>query len=326
MATSGALGAYTRVSKLGAGTFASAHLVRHNDSQKLWVMKRIPCKHMRAANAALVEVKVLMSVAHAGIVGYRDFFLDSDSEDNIVICLLMEHCADGDLWEPIAAAQRKKATMDMARCTVWLLQLIAALRYLHARDVLHRDIKPENIFLTQDGVVCKLGDFGLAKVSSGEHVAQQANTQCGTPDYMAPEVLEGSEYSRPADVFSLGGVVYALVCSHLPKMLAMKLGQGKALEWYSPRVEGPSGKLDGVEAPPLAATRRELRSLVGASMLLAAPAARITLDDLAARVAKLPAVATLNGDALAVATAAMAPCTAFRVRLSGQIRFYIKKP
>ena len=61
MASSGALGAYTRVSKLGAGTFASAHLVRHNDSQKLWVMKRIPCKHMRAANAALVEVKVLMS-------------------------------------------------------------------------------------------------------------------------------------------------------------------------------------------------------------------------------------------------------------------------
>ena len=148
MASSGALGAYTRVSKLGAGTFASAHLVRHNDTQKLWVMKRIPCKHMRAANAALVEVKVLMSVAHAGIVGYRDFFLDSDSEDNIVICLLMEHCADGDLWEPIAAAQRKKATMDMARCTVWLLQLIAALRYLHARDVLHRDIKPENIFIT----------------------------------------------------------------------------------------------------------------------------------------------------------------------------------
>ena len=46
-------------------------------------------------------------------------------------------------------------------------------------------------------------------MSSGEHVAQQANTQCGTPDYMAPEVLEGSEYSRPADVFSLGGAAQA---------------------------------------------------------------------------------------------------------------------
>ena len=211
MASSGALGAYTRVSKLGAGTFASAHLVRHNDTQKLWVMKRIPCKHMRAANAALVEVKVLMSVAHAGIVGYHDFFLDSDSEDNIVICLLMEHCAGGDLWEQIAAAQRKKATMDMARCTVWLLQLIAALRYLHSRDILHRDIKPENIFLTQKELVCKLGDFGLAKVSQQQEreALAHASTQCGTPDYMAPEVLEGSEYSRPADVFSLGGVVYA---------------------------------------------------------------------------------------------------------------------
>ena len=150
MASSGALGAYTRVSKLGAGTFASAHLVRHNDSQKLWVMKRIPCKHMRAANAALVEVKVLMSVAHAGIVGYRDFFLDSDSEENIVICLLMEYCSGGDLWERIAAAQRERKVLPAAQSAGWLLQIIAALRYLHSCGIMHRDVKPENIFITEE--------------------------------------------------------------------------------------------------------------------------------------------------------------------------------
>ena len=189
----GALGNYKRVSKLGSGTFASAHLVQHKETGEQWVMKRIPCKHMRAANAALVEVKVLMSVAHAGIVGYRDFFLDSDSEDNIVICLLMEHCADGDLWEPIAAAQRKKATMDMAQCTVWLLQLIAALRHLHARDVFYRHQAREH-----------LPHAGRRRVQArrlwaGEGVVGRArgaagNTQCGSPTTWRPRCSRGRRY------------------------------------------------------------------------------------------------------------------------------------
>ena len=80
---------YKRLQKLGVGSFASAHLMQHKVTGKKSVLKRIACKHLKAANAALLEVKVLLSCNHVNITAYHDFFLDSDSEENIVICLLM---------------------------------------------------------------------------------------------------------------------------------------------------------------------------------------------------------------------------------------------
>ena len=104
---------------------------------------------------------------------------------------------------------------------------------------MHRDIKPENVFLTDEGRVAKLGDFGLATATEDLGAAK---TQVGTPDYMAPEVLEGRPYSEPADVFSLGATVYAMVCSSFPKMLAMHLGQGKPLDWPAAAAKMPTWK------------------------------------------------------------------------------------
>ena len=111
------------------------------------------------------------------------------------------------MWERIAAAQRARESLPASLCVGWVLQVVDALRYMHACEILHRDIKLENIFICgrdSDSVV-KLGDFGLATA------LDTAETQCGTPDYMAPEVLQGKSYSAQADVFSLGAVLYALV-------------------------------------------------------------------------------------------------------------------
>lgn len=188
----GGIEGYRRLSKLGVGAFATTHLVQHDKTGKKLVMKRVACKHMRAANNALQEVKVLMSCVHESIVGYHDFFLDSDAMDNIVICLLMEFCDGGDLWELIASARREKRRVEAKVCTGWLLQLLQAIypasplctpsqfyyptsalpsatsdlplqamRYLNRQNILHRDIKPENIFITANGDSVKLGDFGL---------------------------------------------------------------------------------------------------------------------------------------------------------------------
>ena len=279
-----ALADYTRLQKLGMGSFATTHLVQHKTTGKQSVLKRIPCKHLKAANAALLEVKVLLSCNHMGITAYHDFFLDSDSDENIVICLLMEFCSGGDLWERIAAAQRQRAVLPAATSVGWLLQIIDALRYLHSCSILHRDIKPENIFITQDDAAVKLGDFGLAK-GQGE----QATTQCGTPDYMAPEVLEGRPYTIAADVFSLGAVLYALITSRFPKMLALHLGQGKNLEWPDPSTaKGPAQQL-------------------AASMLLIDASKRPDLDSLAARAATLPGADQLQGPSLAAREAALRP-------------------
>jgi serine/threonine protein kinase len=263
---------YTRLQKLGVGSFASAHLMQHKVTGKKSVLKRIACKHLKAANAALLEVKVLLSCNHVNITAYHDFFLDSDSDENIVICLLMEFCSGGDLWERIAAAQRERKVLPVAQSAGWLLQIIAALRYLHSCGIMHRDVKPENIFITEEDAVVKLGDFGLAK--DGNEGPSNATTQCGTPDYMAPEVLEGRPYEAAADIFSLGAVLYALITSRFPKMLALHVSQGKPLEW--PPDQGSGG-----------AEQSQARQLAE-RMLQLVPAKRGDLDLLAARAAALP--------------------------------------
>ena len=265
---------YTRLQKLGVGSFASAHLMQHKVSGKKSVLKRIACKHLKAANAALLEVKVLLSCNHVNITAYHDFFLDSDSDENIVICLLMEFCSGGDLWERIAAAQRERKVLPAAQSAGWLLQIIAALRYLHSCGIMHRDVKPENIFITEEDAVVKLGDFGLAKDDTNSGPSN-ATTQCGTPDYMAPEVLEGRPYEAAADIFSLGAVLYALITSRFPKMLALHVSQGKPLEWPD---QSPSSK---------GADQSQARQLA-ASMLQLDAAKRGDLDLLAARAAALP--------------------------------------
>ena len=103
---------YTRLQKLSSGAFGTTSLVQHKRSGEKVVLKRVPCRNMKAANLALQEVKVLLSCHHEGVVGYHDFFLDTDADENIVICLLMEFCDGGDLWERIALVRREQTVLQ----------------------------------------------------------------------------------------------------------------------------------------------------------------------------------------------------------------------
>ena len=88
--------------------------------------------------------------------------------------------------------------------------LFQAINHCHAQNIVHRDIKPDNIMITNNNTV-RLIDFGLSKASRNN---RQLTTMAGTPYYMAPEVLEGS-YSKKADIWSLGVLLYTLVCGYL---------------------------------------------------------------------------------------------------------------
>ena len=93
-------------------------------------------------------------------------------------------------------------------------QLTSALAYCHHDlHMLHRDLKPQNVFLAANGDV-KLGDFGLAKVI--EATLALAQTQCGTPLYMSPELCLGQEYNRAADVYATGCILYELMTLTAP--------------------------------------------------------------------------------------------------------------
>jgi len=93
----------------------------------------------------------------------------------------------------------------------YMKALFQAINHCHAQGIVHRDIKPDNIMITETDTV-RLIDFGLSKASNNK---AKMTTVAGTPYYMAPEVLEGS-YSSKADIWSLGVLLYTLVCGYLP--------------------------------------------------------------------------------------------------------------
>lgn len=149
------------------------------------------------------EVAILRRVQHRNIVRLVEEF-DFDSE----LYLVMELVKGGDLFDAIAAAT-KFPEMEAARL---VSHLAGALSYLHSLSVVHRDIKPENLLVGQRGL--KLADFGLAVEMPQDGKA--LFTVCGTPTYVAPEILAETGYGLQVDVWAMGVIMYILLCGFPP--------------------------------------------------------------------------------------------------------------
>lgn len=110
---------------------------------------------------------------------------------------------------------RQKSRLNDDEARPILLQLLAVLEYLHTNHVIHRDLKLGNLFLKQ-GPIIKLGDFGLATLVYGEN--DRKRTICGTPNYIAPEILAGGEkgHSYEVDIWSFGVIMYTILVGHPP--------------------------------------------------------------------------------------------------------------
>ncbi|KAL7878237.1 hypothetical protein AOLI_G00092110 [Acnodon oligacanthus] len=121
----------------------------------------------------------------------------------------MEYANGGELFFHLS--RERVFTEDRAR--FYGAEIVSALEYLHSRDVVYRDLKLENLMLDKDGHI-KITDFGLCK----EGITNEATmkTFCGTPEYLAPEVLEDNDYGRAVDWWGLGVVMYEMMCGRLP--------------------------------------------------------------------------------------------------------------
>jgi calcium/calmodulin-dependent protein kinase I len=125
----------------------------------------------------------------------------------------MEYLRGGELLDAIC--QRECYTEGNARKIV--IEIASALMYMHSRKVIHRDIKPENLILenrAEDSRV-KIVDFGFAAVVN-EHTGKPTSYLCGTPGYMAPEIIREMSYSTAVDMWSLGVIIYILLSGTMP--------------------------------------------------------------------------------------------------------------
>jgi len=199
---------YIKGRLLGKGGFARCYEMINNDTQKVYAAKIVSKSTLtksRARQKLMSEVRIHNSLHHQNIVKFEQYFEDSEN-----IYMLLELCANQTLSELIK--RRRRLTELETKC--YTIQLIEGLKYLHNHRVIHRDLKLGNLFLA-DKMVLKIGDFGLA--TKVEFEGERKRTICGTPNYIAPEILEGRVgHSYEVDIWSLGVIIYTLLIGKPP--------------------------------------------------------------------------------------------------------------
>jgi serine/threonine protein kinase len=199
---------YWRGALLGTGGFAHCVVLVSADYGTAYAAKVVSLSAVRlkpaAAEQLVAEFLIQQPLRHINIVRVFNLFRD---EYNYYI--LSEMCAQRTLLHLI----RQRGRLSEPAVRQWMRQLLEAVCYLHERNIVHLDIKPSNLYI--DSTMClKLGDFGLAKQLKDGVVG--FTTRCGTPNYMAPEIVRRQLYSFPADVWSAGVVMYVMLCGYPP--------------------------------------------------------------------------------------------------------------
>ncbi|KAF0688082.1 Aste57867_20243 [Aphanomyces stellatus] len=197
---------YTLGKRLGAGTFAVVKEGVQKSTGKKFAIKCIKKNALSQSDldALYDEINILKRLDHPNIMTLYEVYSEED-----YYYLVTEFMAGGELFDRIVdkTFYSEKEARDLVRL------LLGAIKYCHDHNVVHRDLKPENLLLTSkdDDASIKLADFGFAKQES-----TGLSTACGTPGYVAPEILSGQKYGKSVDIWSIGIITYILLCGYPP--------------------------------------------------------------------------------------------------------------
>ncbi|XP_035517912.1 calcium/calmodulin-dependent protein kinase type 1D-like [Morone saxatilis] len=190
--------------KMGSGSFSEVFMVREKTTGKLYALKCLKKKHLAHSNLEN-EINVLRRIKHENVVGLEDFY-----ESRTHYYLVMQLVSGGELFDRIL----DKGVYTEKDASTVIKQVLQAVSYLHENSIVHRDLKPENLlyYSTDENAKIMVSDFGLSKTL--EHGVM--STACGTPGYVAPEVLAQKPYSKAVDCWSIGVISYILLCGYPP--------------------------------------------------------------------------------------------------------------
>jgi serine/threonine protein kinase len=197
------LDAFKMVKVIGKGSFGKVFLVRENKTSQMFALKVLKKDNIIRRNQVehtKTERSVLGYVSHPFIVGMHMAFQSRDK-----LYFLLDYCAGGELFFHLG----KVGKFPEPRARFYAAEIILAISYVHSLDIIYRDLKPENVLLDALGHI-RLTDFGLSKegISSS---SSGANSFCGTPEYLAPEILNRQGHGRAVDWWSLGALLYEML-------------------------------------------------------------------------------------------------------------------
>jgi len=194
--------------ELGKGAFSIVKLAinkKTGEKVAVKIIDKTQCSAESDAKRLKTEVEILKTVKHPHIVGLRDLF---ENPQNLY--LVMELVTGGELFDKIV----EKGQYSEKEAAATIKKILSAVDYLHSINIAHRDLKPENLLLAgDDDTNVLLSDFGLSKIISQDTMME---TACGTPYYVAPEVLSAQGYDKEVDLWSIGVITYLLLCGFPP--------------------------------------------------------------------------------------------------------------
>ncbi|KAK5609316.1 hypothetical protein CRENBAI_011838 [Crenichthys baileyi] len=205
---------FSRKDLIGHGAFAVVFKGRHREKLDWEVAVKCINKKNLAKSQTLLgkEIKILKELKHENIVALLDFQETASS-----VYLVMEYCSGGDLADYL----HSKGTLSEDTIRVFLQQIAGAMKVLQTKGIIHRDLKPQNILLSyppgrkshSNNTCIKIADFGFARHLQNNMMAA---TLCGSPMYMAPEVIMSQNYDAKADLWSIGTIVFQCLTGKAP--------------------------------------------------------------------------------------------------------------
>ena len=196
--------------ELGSGSFGNVYLVRHKETKAEYAIKAIDKRNKTNQEEKPYfrrEVEVMYKIHHPNVVKLFGHF-----EDNNYCYFIMEYISKGNVYNLLPTDKKKRLSTKV--CASIIKDVISAVYFLHNMKppIIHRDIKPENVLLSE-GLVAKLTDFGWSNYIQED---QKRTTVCGTPIYLAPEILEEKGHNEAVDIWCIGVLLFELVTATVP--------------------------------------------------------------------------------------------------------------
>ncbi|KAG0293540.1 hypothetical protein BGZ96_002709 [Linnemannia gamsii] len=195
---------FSSLRAIGTGTFGRVYLTKFRQNQTYYamkVLKKSEVVRLKQVEHINSEKQILAQVHYPFIVNLFTTF-----QDDRHLYMLLEYVIGGELFSHLRKAGQ--FTNDMTR--FYAAEIVLAIEYLHSKDIIYRDLKPENLLLDSAGHV-KITDFGFAK-----HVQDRTWTLCGTPEYLAPEIIQSKGHGKAVDWWALGILIFEMLAGYPP--------------------------------------------------------------------------------------------------------------